>query len=116
MSIISQINALLPMVPVHTGYPPTGAKLPYIVHRPLIVEGMEAAISGDATGWDFQTTLYCCAASVEASFNLALAVSGTLQGARVGGTALSASIGYVGAQLEGHYESQVTAQLNQGSV
>ena len=29
---------------------------------------------------------------------------------------LAASIGYVGAQVEGHYESQVTAQINQGAL
>lgn len=119
MTIISDINALVitdPIVPVHTGYPPTGAKLPYVVHRPLLVGALELAITGDALDYDWQTSLYCCGESVEASFNLALAVSGTLQGARVGGTTLTASIGYVGAEVEGHYESQVTVQLNQGGI
>jgi hypothetical protein len=116
MSILSDINALFTAVPVHTGYAPTGSKLPYVVNRPLVVDQLEEAVSGDSLGVDFQTSLYCCGDSVEASFNLALAVAGTLQGSRVGGTTLSASIGYSGAPVEGHYESQVTVQLNQGGI
>ena len=118
MSILTDINALVEAVPlvIHTGYPPTGATLPYVTHRPLLVDDLELALSGDALGWDYQTTLYCCAGSVEASHNLALAVAGTLQGKRVGNTTLSTSIGYFGAQVEGHYESQVTVQLNQGGI
>jgi len=116
MSIITEINALVVSAPVHTGYAPTGAKLPYVVSRPLLLDTVEVAINGDALGWDYQASLYCCAGSVEASFNLALAVVGTLQGTRVGGTTISASIGYSGAQVEGHYESQVTVQLNQGGI
>lgn len=117
MSIIEDISLLVKHhATVYPGYAATGARLPYMVHRPLLVDDAALALSGDALGWDFQTTIYCCAASVEASFNLALAVVGTLQGARVGGTALSASIGYSGAQVEGHYESQVTVQLNQGGI
>jgi len=116
MSIFTDITDLITEVPTISGYPPTGAKLPYVVHRPLLVDDIELAISGDALGWDYQTSLYCCAASVEASFNLALAVIGTLQGKRVGNTTLSASMGYSGAPVEGHYESQVTVQLNQGGI
>ena len=116
MSLFSDITALVTQVPVYPGYPPTGAQLPYVVHRPLLVDDLELALSGDAIDWDYQTTLYCCAASVEASINLALAVAGTLQGQRVGGTTLSTSIGYSGAPIEGNYESQVTVQLNQGGI
>ena len=116
MSIFTEITDLVTMVPSHEGYPPTGAKLPYVVSRPLLVDDVELALNGDALGWDFQFSLYCCGASVEASFNLALAVIGTLQGARVGGTTLAASMGYNGAEVEGHYESQVTVQLNQGGI
>lgn len=116
MSILSEISALVKAAPVHTGYAPTGAKLPYVVHRPLLVDDLDLALSGDAIDWDYQTTLYCCAAGVEASFNLALAVVGTLQGKRVGNTTLSTSIGYSGALVEGHYESQITVQLNQGGI
>jgi hypothetical protein len=117
VSIFNEITDLITQVPAHTGYAPTGAPLPYVVSRPLLVDTVtELAISGDAIDWDFQYTLYCCAASVEASFNLALAVIGTLQGAYVGGTTLAASMGYNGAEVEGHYESQVTVQLNQGGI
>jgi hypothetical protein len=116
MSVLLDIGGLVTVAPLYTGYPPTDASLPYVVHRPLIVDSDVPALSGDAIDWDFQTSLYCCGASVEASFNLALAVAGTLQGARVGDTTLSASIGYIGTQVEGHYESQVTVQLNQGGI
>lgn len=116
MSILEEIEALVTQAPIHTGYAPTGAQLPYVVHRPLLVDDQTVAVSGDAIDWDFQSSLYCAGASVEACFNLALAVSGTLQGARVGNTTLSVSIGYVGAEVEGHYESQITVQLNQGGI
>jgi hypothetical protein len=116
MSILNDINSLITIATVHTGYPPTGAQLPYVVHRPLIIDGDDIAINGDALSWDYQTTLYACAGSVEGSFNLAVVLMQALQGARVGGTTLSTSMGYNGAQVEGHYESQVTVQLNQGGI
>ncbi len=116
MSILNDIDDLVTQVPSHVGYAPTGAALPYVVLRPLIVEDPEVAMAGNAIDWGVQFSLYCCAASVEASFNLALSVIGTLQGQRVGGTTLSASMGYNGAPVEGHYESQVTVQLNQGDI
>ena len=104
-------------VPVYIGYAPSGAQLPYLVMRPLIIDTVtDLALMGAAIDWDSQFSVYCCAASVEASFNLALAVIGTTQGARVQGTTLSASMGYNGAEVEGHYESQVTVQLNQGAL
>jgi hypothetical protein len=104
-------------VPVYTGYAPTGATLPYVVTRPLFIDTeTEVSLDGKAVDWNHQYSLYCCAASVEASFNLALAVMRTLQGARVGGTTLDTSMGYNGAEVEGHYESQVTVQLNQGGI
>lgn len=115
MSILADINALITEPPVHTGYAPTGSKLPYVVNRPLAVAQEDPAVAGNTVATDFSTSLYCAGASVEASFNLALQVAGTLQGARVGGTTLQASIGYVGASVEGHYESQVTIQLFQGA-
>jgi len=118
-SILQEINSLIELVgvPVFPGYPATGASLPYVVSRPLLVDNTtELALNGDAVDWDFNIAVYCCAAGVEASFNLALAVIGTLQGARVRGTTLAASMGYNGAEVEGHYESQVTVQLNQGGI
>jgi hypothetical protein len=116
VSIFNDINDLITQVPAHIGYAPTGARLPYTVNRPLITDPEELALAGNALGWDYQTSVYCCAASVEASYNLALAVLGTVQGSRVGGTTLSGSIGYIGASVEGHFESQVTIQLNQGGI
>lgn len=116
MSIFNDIDALVVSAPSHVGYAPTGTQLPYVVSRPLLVDDLAVAVNGDAIDWDFQFSLYCCATSVEASFNLALMVMNDLQGQRVGGTTLSTSMGYTGAQVEGHYESQVTVQLNQGSI
>lgn len=116
MTILSEISALITASPVYIGYAPTDAVLPYVVHRPLLVNSAGLALSGDALGWDYQTVLYCCGASVEAAFNLALAVIGTLQGKQVGLTTLSTSVGYSSAQVEGHYESQITVQLNQGGI
>lgn len=115
MSILNDIDALIPGNS-HIGYAPTGAKLPYTVLRPLIVEDPEVALAGNAINWGVQFSIYCCGASVEASFNLAVSVIGTLQGQRVGSTTLSTSMGYNGAPVEGHYESQVTVQLNQGAI
>lgn len=100
----------------YIGYAHTGARVPYVVGRPLIIDTTGEALDGSAIDTDFQFSLYCCGASVEASFNLALDVMGTLQGKRVRGTTLSTSMGYSGAPIEGHYESQVTVQLNQGAI
>lgn len=113
---LSDVTDLITVASAYEGYPPTGTKLPYVVNRPLIVDSLELALNGDAIDWDYQFTLYCCAGSVEASFNLARLVMGELQGARVGGTTISTSMGYSGARVEGHYESQVTVQLNQGGL
>lgn len=116
-SLLADLNAkIAPLgVGVWPGYAPTGAGLPYVVTRPLDVGlDTEVAVAGNAFDWNTQISAYCCAESVEASFNLALAVVQTLQGSRLRGTTLSATIGYNGAQVEGHYESQVTVQLNQG--
>lgn len=114
MSIMNDIVGLITAAPSHIGYPPTGAKLPYALTRPLLADDLEAAVAGNAIDWDFQFTIYCCAASVEASFNLAMLVMQDLQGARVGDTTLATSLGYDGAQVEGHYESAVVVQLHQG--
>ncbi|AVJ49760.1 tail terminator [Microbacterium phage Lucky3] len=119
MVSMSDITALLDELgaPAVTGYAATKAALPYVVARPMIVtyEG-DLAVSGDALGWDNQFGLYCAAASVEASFNLAKAVMEALHGQRVGDSTLAASMGYTGAQVEGHYESQVTIQTHQGGI
>ncbi|WNM75058.1 tail terminator [Microbacterium phage Morrigan] len=116
MSIFTEIGALVGSAPSHIGEAPTGATMPYVVSRPLLVDDLNVAVNGKAIDWDFQFSLYCCAASVEASYNLAVMVMKDLQGQRVGGTTLTTSMGYTGAQVEGHYESQVTVQLNQGGI
>ncbi|AVJ51002.1 hypothetical protein FDJ44_gp11 [Microbacterium phage Pikmin] len=99
------------------GYPPSNAKVPYVTIRPLVTnyEG-ELAISGDAIGWDHQVSLYCAAGSVEASDNLAKMVMSALAGKRAGDSVLAVSMGYAGAPVEGHYETQVTAQAHQGGI
>jgi hypothetical protein len=119
VSFLSDLNAIVEQVgvPVYPGYAPTGAVLPYIVTRPLDTgHDSELAIPGDAVDWTVQLSVYCVAAGVEASFNLALAVMGLAQGARMRGTTLSASMGYNGAEVEGNYESQVTIHLSQGAL
>lgn len=115
---MSQITDLLDdlEVPHYDGYPSTGARLPYVVNRPLLIDPINLAISGDAIDWDYQFTLYCCGGSVAASFNLAQMVMSHLQGKRVGSVAISTSMGYSGAQVEGHYESAVVVQLNSGGL
>lgn len=121
--LVDLINNRLPVqIPVfldvdaYEGYPPTGAQLPYVVVRPLAGLSADVALAGVALDWDFQYSFYCCAESVAASYNLSLLVMNQLQGKRVGNTTLSMSMGYSGAPIEGHYESQVTAQLNQGGI
>ena len=116
MSIFDDINALVLTAPAHTGYAPSQAQAPYVVSRPLLIDDLTVALDGSAIDWDFQFSLYCVGASVEVSYNLALGVMGDLQGKRVGDTTLSTSMGYIGAQVEGLYESQVTVQLNQGGI
>lgn len=118
MSIFNDVDELVrgAGLDLFTGYAPTGALLPYTVHRPLVLDVVEMAVNGEALTWDQRTTLYACGGSVEASFNLAVELMRVLQGAYVAGTTLSTSMGYVGAPVEGHYESQVTVQLNQGGI
>lgn len=118
MSAIQDIDTLLGAAGVATyiGYAPTGARVPYAVIRPLFLGGEVLALTGEVLDWDDQTSVYCCGASVEACFNLGVIVMKTLQAARSGGTTLNTSMGYNGAPVEGHYESQVTVQLNQGSI
>ena len=99
-----------------SGYAGTQTKLPYTVVRPLLLGDPQVAVAGNGLAWDEQHTLYACGESVEASFNLAVLLMKTLDGARVGGTTLSTTMGYSGAQVEGHYESQVTVQLNRGAL
>ena len=118
MSTFNDITALARAADlvVHEGYAPTGAMLPYTVHRPLYMDVDANSVTGEVIDWDVRFTMYACAESVEASFNLALLLMQALTGARVAGTTLATSMGYSGAVVEGHYESQVTIQLNQGEL
>lgn len=117
MSIFNDITNMVTAAPAHEGYAPTGAKVPYVVSRPLLFQDeLDRALSGDPVAWDTQYSLYCAGGSVEASFNLAVLVMQELDGQYVAGTTLKTSMGYIGAQVEGHYESQVTVQLNQGGI
>lgn len=117
--LLGDLNAIVEQVgvPVYPGYAPSGVALPYIVTRPIDV-GIDddPAVAGNITDWNLQLGVYCVAAGVQASFNLALAVMGLAQGAWMRGTTLAASMGYNGAEIEGNYESQVTIQLNQGAL
>ncbi|QBZ73205.1 tail terminator [Microbacterium phage Theresita] len=100
----------------YTGYPSSNSRAPYVVVRPMIVDTENIAINGATIDWDHQYGLYCVGGSVEASFNLAKAVVQGLDGERMGDSTLSPSIGYVGAQVEGNYETQVTVQSTQGGI
>lgn len=115
---MSALNTLLEPVDGtgFLGYPDTGARAPYYVIRPMVTTPGDLALCGQSLTWDFQLGVYCCGASVEASYNLALAVMRALQGKRVDDSTLSCTMGYVGAQQESHYETQVTVQIDQGAL
>jgi hypothetical protein len=103
--------------PSYEGYAPTGARVPYVVARPQIMDHEElVAITGDAVAWNNEMYLYACGGSVSASYNLAVQVMGILQGARLEGSTLDTTMGYAGASVEGHYESQITVQKHQGGL
>lgn len=116
MSALNDILELVTVEPTFPGYAPTGQALPYVVGRHLYFGDPVRNLDGSGSGWDTQYSLYCVAASSEASGNLAIMVMQELDGKRVAGTTLSTSMGYVGAVVEGAYESQVTVQLNQGEL
>lgn len=102
--------------PVFIGYPTTGAPAPYATLRPALVQPSAVAIGGRAIGWVCDYVLYCTGASVEASYNLAVLAMGLLQGARVGDSTLSVSLGYSGNLVEGAYDSAVTIDVMQGAL
>lgn len=115
----TSINALIGdgvQVVRYAGYPATGASLPYVVTRPMLIDPEAITLDGMATAWDIMFSVYCVAGSVDASFNLARDVMTAVQGKRVGDSTLSASMGYVGATVEGRYESQLTIQAHQGGL
>lgn len=115
---MSEVVAALTVVgvPVHPGYAPTGAEAPYIVVRPMAINPNAVSLQGRAIGWDDQLAAYCCADSVEASYNLAKSSMSHLDGLRLGDSTASVSMGYTGAKVEGLYESQVTIQSDQGAL
>ena len=100
--------------PLYDGVAPTGARVPYVVQRPLMHDAEDLAVSGSAVVWDSQMALYCVAGSVAASHALALDVIRHMHGHRVGGSTVSVGMGYSGARIEGLYESQLTLQINEG--
>lgn len=100
----------------YSGYPNSGAKAPYVVHRPMDIDSTDRSIGGGSIAWDHAYGVYCCGGSVEASYNLAKLVIGALDGLRVGDSTLATSVGYVGASVEGNYETQVTIQVYQGGM
>lgn len=114
MSTLDDIKVLITGVDTFIGYSDTDSMPPFVALRPLNIDAPEVSVAGNAFDWDTEYSAYCAAGSVAASYNLAVQVINQVQGKRVNGTTLSASMGYVGAQVEGHYESQVTIQLNQG--
>lgn len=117
--ILSDITDMLSGLdcPTYEGYADTGAKVPYVVVRPQIMDHDElTAITGDVVAWNNEFYLYACGGSVSASYNLALEVMQTLQGARLEGSTLDTTMGYAGASVEGHYESQITVQKHQGGL
>lgn len=113
---LDNLLALITETDTYNGYANTGAKLPYVVARPLSLNPDELSLDGSAVIWNNQVTLYCCAGSVQASSNLARAVLRRVHGARIGDDVLSASVGYFGAPVDGHYEAQITVQVNQGGL
>lgn len=102
--------------PSYIGYAATNAQLPYAVIRPLATDPADVAVAGTVYAWDNDLSLYCCGGSVEASYNLSKDAVRKLAGQRYGGSTLVARIGYVGAAVEGHYESQVTIETTQGVI
>lgn len=116
MSLLDDLATLVTAAPVHKGYAATGALPPYVVLRPVAMLPEPGTLDGRTPAWDSSFGAYCVGGSVEASYNLALLVMSQLDGKRAGGTALATSLGYVGAEVEGSYETQVTAQLKLGGI
>lgn len=100
-------------VPVYVGYPPTGAVLPYICIRPLDM-GPTNAIAGCALFWDTHFSVYACTNSVNSCYSLSTDLLSLYHGAIVDGVAISASFSYMGAEIEGHYETLITLQFDKG--
>lgn len=114
LEALKEAIALATGTAAYSGYADTGAQVPYSVVRPG-THTPDVAIAGNALEWDTSFLVYCCGASIEACYNLAKLVL-SLQGTMVDGHALSCSLGYVGAQVESHYETAVTIQFNQGAL
>ena len=102
--------------PTYIGYADNHAQLPYVVLRPLVTDPTDVAVAGVIYAWDADLSLYCCGGSVEASYNLAKDAISRLAGQRYGGSTLVTRMGYAGAAVEGHYETQVTIETTQGVI
>lgn len=103
-------------ITVYDGEAATGAQLPYIVVRPLDLSTEDLALSGGSMAWNNEFAAYCCGAGSTASFNVAKLLIQAVQGVHVGDSTLSTTLGYVGARIEGNYETQVTIQVHQGGI
>src|SRR5699024_4543907 len=103
-------------VPCYAGYAATGAKLPYLVVRPISTDPDGHTVQGSVTTWTDVLGVYCCAAGVVASSNLARDAAGQLVGKKLGSGVASASVAYYGNALEGQYESLVTVTTIEGAL
>lgn len=107
---------LRPIAPVYVGYAESMADLPYIVIRPLYLSPTDNSVCGGAVAWDEQVSVYCCASSVQASYNLCKLVIEAIDGKMVDGHVASAYAGYADSLIEGHYESNVTITIMRGEL
>lgn len=103
-------------VPVYQGYAATGAKLPYMVVRPISTDPDGATVCGEATTWTDRLGVYCCAGSVGASANLARDAAGEIVSFFSGVSATTVAVAYYGNVLEGQYESLVTITVTEGGL
>lgn len=103
-------------VPVYVGYAATGANAPYVVIRPMSLDSLSSSVGGESVVWDDRYAFYAVSNSVEASHALSIALMQAVEGARISGSYVSTSIGYVGSLVEGLYETQITALLMKGSL
>lgn len=101
---------------VYKGYAPNNAKPPHAVLRPVYLGDGPVPLSGPQLAYPATIGVYCRGASVEASFNMAVAAIKALDGLAMRGTQAVASMGYTGAVVDGAYESQVTVTFTEGSL
>ena len=101
-------------VTVYSGYAFTEATAPYIVVRPLAFIPDTLTLSGTPFASAESFSVYCCGASVEASFNLALSVMSVIADQRIGGYVPVMRINYTGAEVQGLYETNLEITMETG--